>query len=565
MYNPTEQQKQILNCNENCVVVAGPGSGKTSTIAQKILRVTEDLHWYEGVAAISFTNKASNELSQKSRDLGINVLNSFFGTIDSFYIGNILIPFGKRFFGTPPKDIVIDKFDGNKDEYVQDILSNVNEVLERYQEMAIEKIEEQNFKLIDEIKCEYIEFISGQFQTGSFDLRLVSSISNVIFLSSKSCRNYFKSRFKYLFIDEFQDSEKDQYELFLRISEIGVKCWAIGDVNQSIFRFANKSADFLRELLTNENFNKLPMDINHRCHPSIDLYSRKLLGYKEKESLGNSRVYKIHIDGTERDIGNWFENQIEDMKQKFDINKNSSIGVLAAKDITLEQFLYNLDIPNKFYKKNILDQDQTSCSVLLSKLISLVFDKNKTVYNFVNNYFDRENKKQNLLIKKMTRLVKIFKQKLSEYYNRDRVEYKELIEIFSEIATHIYPHADIHRAKANFVHLLKNKELLYDFIPARDNEIQLMNLHKSKGLEFDIVIHLDLYQFILPSYDWIVKRDIEAYKDSLNLHYVGVTRAKKALFLTTSSKRFQTSSQSFINGETSEFMVGEIENYQSNW
>lgn len=565
MYNPTEQQKEILNCNENCVVVAGPGSGKTSTIAEKILRVTKDLRWYEGVAAISFTNKASNELSQKSYDLGINVLNSSFGTIDSFYIGNILIPFGKRFFGIPPKDIVIDKFDGNKDKYVQGILDDVNEVLGRYQEMPIEKIEKENFKLIDEIKSDYIEFICEQFQAGAFDLRLVSSISNVIFLSSKSCRNYFKSRFKYLFIDEFQDSGKDQYHLFLRISEIGVNCWAIGDINQSIFRFANKSADFLRELLTNNDFVKLPMDINHRCHPSIDLYSKRLLGYEEKASLDDNRVYKIQIDGTERDIGSWFENQIEEIKRKFDINKNSSIGVLATKDITLEQFLYNLEMPNKFYKKNILDQDQTSCSVLLSKLINLVFDKNKTVYNFVNDYFDRGNKNQILIIRKLTKLINVFKQELTEYHNGDGGQYTELIELYSEIATHIYPHADIHRAKDNFIYLLENKKLLYDFIPARDNEIQLMNLHKSKGLEFDIVIHLDLYQFILPGYDWLVKGDIEAYIDSLNLHYVGVTRAKKALFLTTSSKRFQTRTQSFINGDTSEFIVGEIEKYHSDW
>ena len=68
------------------------------------------------------------------------------------------------------------------------------------------------------------------------------------------------------------------------------------------------------------------------------------------------------------------------------------------------------------------------------------------------------------------------------------------------------------------------------FLPPADNEIQLLTLHKAKGLEFDIVFHLNLYQWILPQY----KGD---YSQDLNLHYVGITRAKKCCVLCTSTHR----------------------------
>ncbi len=66
MYNPTPQQQDILDCYENCVVIAGPGSGKTSTISHKICSVVKSLRWYEGISAISYTNKASGELKAKT-------------------------------------------------------------------------------------------------------------------------------------------------------------------------------------------------------------------------------------------------------------------------------------------------------------------------------------------------------------------------------------------------------------------------------------------------------------------------------------------------------------------
>lgn len=564
MFKPTKQQEKILDCNDNCVVYAGPGSGKTSTIAHKICSVIDGLYWYQGVAAISYTNKASGELKDKTKSLCSDLKNSFFSTIDSFYIGNIIIPFGKRYFGIPQKQLSVENLDEYYNSLIENILSEIEGILLRYKEYSIKQLEDENINLINQLSMGTIDFIKKNFGEGVFDLRLVGSVSNLIFLSSKACRNYFKSRYKFVFIDEFQDSGEYQYNLFLRISEIGVKCWAIGDINQSIFRFANKDAKYLKRLLSNQNFKKFPMTINHRCHPSINVYSRKLLGFEETPIKNDNRVFDVYVDGTESDIGVWFKDNLALIKERLEINHNSQIGILAKKNITLEKFIETIDIPHKLYNKTILDDDRSLCSGLLNDLLTMAFNNKQTIFSFVDSYLDREVMNQRYRIKKVSQLIKEFKKNIVDAFKGFNDNAEELIMIFKDISACFYPEIDNQRAILNLKFLLENKKRLADFLPAQDNEIQLMNLYKSKGLEFEVVIHLDLYQFLLPEFDWIKYQDYDSYSDSLNLHYVGVTRAKKAIFLMSSSHRYQSSNDRFIQAQKSEFLT-ELKDFQSNW
>lgn len=65
--NPTEQQKAILECRENLVVIAAPGSGKTFVLSEKIKNDIKELLDYQGIIAISYTNKASLELKNRHK------------------------------------------------------------------------------------------------------------------------------------------------------------------------------------------------------------------------------------------------------------------------------------------------------------------------------------------------------------------------------------------------------------------------------------------------------------------------------------------------------------------
>ncbi len=101
---PTPEQERIIAEKSNCVVIAKPGSGKTFTLAHKIRKILLQVPDYKGIVAISYTNKASDELERRCLATGVNRKSSFFGTIDKFFISEIIIPFGDRVFGHPGRN-----------------------------------------------------------------------------------------------------------------------------------------------------------------------------------------------------------------------------------------------------------------------------------------------------------------------------------------------------------------------------------------------------------------------------------------------------------------------------
>ena len=96
LMEPTELQQTIIEYDGNTVILASPGSGKTFVLSEKIKKVLrkESMLPYQGVLAISFTRKASANLKQRTLEDGTFPKNSVFGTIDSFCLKQIILPFG---------------------------------------------------------------------------------------------------------------------------------------------------------------------------------------------------------------------------------------------------------------------------------------------------------------------------------------------------------------------------------------------------------------------------------------------------------------------------------------
>ena len=118
---PTMQQKDIISRNGNAVIVAGPGSGKTWILAKKIQEVLQECRSYQGVIAISYTNKASKELENRAKLLCKETKQSF-GTIDSFCSSEIVLSFGKRVIGIPSIPVLVERTqDKEQQEIIMDI------------------------------------------------------------------------------------------------------------------------------------------------------------------------------------------------------------------------------------------------------------------------------------------------------------------------------------------------------------------------------------------------------------------------------------------------------------
>ena len=124
--------------------------------------------------------------------------------------------------------------------------------------------------------------------------------------------------------------------------------------------------------------------------------------------------------------------------------------------------------------------------------------------------------------------------------NMDEIE-DELPRLFKAIGNIVLPEYDEGNATNHLEQVLADKGMLDTYRPITGDEVLIMTLHKSKGLEFDIVYHLNLNQWELP-FQVVENGDFDNpsypnWDQDLDLHYVGVTRAKKACFMLTNSKR----------------------------
>lgn len=104
---PTDIQRDIIANPSNTIVLASPGSGKTFIMSEKIRKVFEggELLDYQGVIALSYTRKASANLKRRTLTKGTNSGSSYFGTIDSFCLTQIVLPFGKYVFGNSVREV----------------------------------------------------------------------------------------------------------------------------------------------------------------------------------------------------------------------------------------------------------------------------------------------------------------------------------------------------------------------------------------------------------------------------------------------------------------------------
>ena len=179
--SPTNQQASAIEYPYNKVITARPGSGKTFTIAQMIVNESEDLLSYQGVVAISYTRKASDELKTRCNRYGAVRNKSFFGTIDSFCLNEIVGPFLGRYLGYSVELEIVNSVDySSGEEYTEE-------------------------DLIDALKV------------GRLPINMLCSAAVLILDYVKAAEVYITARYKSVYVDEYQDCGQPQHNLVMRL------------------------------------------------------------------------------------------------------------------------------------------------------------------------------------------------------------------------------------------------------------------------------------------------------------------------------------------------------------
>lgn len=513
---PTEEQKEILHCKGNIVVNARPGSGKTYTIVEKIAKVLPPLPEFQGVIAISFTNKASVELKKRCKERGIEPKQSFWGTIDKFYIGQIIIPFAPHITGAIAEYSVVSQIPDD-DEFNR--LENVSFPFNEVQEDIITKL----------------------LRKGIIPLQFVGEIALYILERVKEAMEYIKARYKYIFIDEYQDCGKVQHQIFVKLVENGITGIAVGDINQAIYGFDGRFPIYLLSLKSRKDFEYFELNKNHRCHKSISEYSLCLYGVASDIVEDDKRVYAVSVNGGEVEIAKKIDERIEEIKKKYGIKYNNNIAILCRSNSTAELISSYLKTPNKLFKTSMLDEDNSEWGRFFKEILNAVFDNTTFAMDFVEQFFSQEYE-QHLYLQALKICQDIFLCDISNIDSREN-------NIVS-LAKLIYPGKKNKLSLEHLHKILTNKDLLNSFVPAKSEEINVMTLHKSKGLEFDAVFHMDMYKYIIPN----EYGNEESQLQDLNLHYVGITRAKKVCYILLGTKRFRIRHNDFIKAINSPFL-----------
>ncbi|MFH2013377.1 MAG: UvrD-helicase domain-containing protein [Patescibacteria group bacterium] len=591
-----EKQKQAVETiNGPVLILSGPGSGKTKVITHRLAYLIENKISPSNLLAVTFTNKAAEEMKLRV----INILKRktdipFIGTFHSFCLRILRkeidkLNYKKSFviFDEDDQLKVIKKIikvlNVDQDQFSAKKISNTisslkNEVIDykTYEENAIEYFEKKISKI-------YTQYQLELKRNNALDFDDLIMFCVQLFEQFPEVLKKYQDKFKYIMVDEYQDTNPAQYKFIRLLAEKYKNLCCVGDDSQAIFGF--RGADY-RNILSFENdFPKakvIILDQNYRSTQNIldaasEVISKNVYQKPKKLWTKNEKGIPISIIEAldEKSEANIIIQKILELKE-FTLKDFTIFYRTNAQSRAIEEALIRSNIPYKliggvkFYqRKEIKDLLSYLKYVDNNDIISLERIINAPLRGIGKITFERiarnglkqtalEKKEVNEFNKIITQVKELaLKKPLSDVlkFILEKTNYKDYLEkTYKDNLINDIPESEIRWENINeLINVAKDydklippyglKEFLEktalmsdsDEIKEKDNLVHLMTLHTAKGLEFPVVFIIGCEEGILPhSRSLINPLDIE---EERRLFYVGITRSKKHVHLVFSQIR----------------------------
>lgn len=582
-----EQLRAIEHVDGPCMVIAGPGSGKTAVITGRIKYLIESAGVSPAdILVITFTRAAAAEMEQRFKAMTKG--HSYpvrFGTFHSIYFWIIKTAYklsNSNIISNEEKRKIIDKIligmsleYENKEDIISGILSEISLV-------KCDMLDIDNYYSKDmpenEFREIYKRFIREMNRFGKIDFddmmvmcyELLNKRPDIL----KTCRNIFK----YIMIDEFQDSNKIQYEIFKMLAKPLENVFIVGDDDQSVygFRGARPEIMFLFEK-DFKNTTKYYLVENYRCDRMITKVSSKLIADNKKRfdkklvskntAEGKYEIIETEDTNSENDAiisrvrehfaaGIPYEDQavlyrtnIEPRRLVYKLNQynipytiSDSLpnifehfvvkGVLdymsfAMGDISRSTFLRIMNKPSRYISRNLLLEEEIDFDALRYR----ARDKEYVVERLDKLEADLR------LIRKMRPYPALnfirnavgFNDYIKDYAEFRQLDADELYEVLDEFASMIVDftsYGEMFEFIEEYSEVLKKQQ-----IEEKDKKgLRLMTIHSSKGLEFDCVYIMNVVDGCIPYRKAKTTGEIEEERRML---YVAMTRARHELYVYT--------------------------------
>lgn len=590
--NP-QQQKAVQFDQGPLLILAGAGSGKTRVITYRVAYLIEqNLARAEDILCITFTNKAAQEMKQRLQGL----LNSssalpFAGTFHSFCARTLRIE--GQAIGIPPNYVIWDRND--QTAIIKKLI--LTKTSQRYSPTTvINTISQAKNELIGPL--DFARFAQGPFQelvaeiflgyqkeliashALDFDDLLAKTVS--LFAQAPAILEKYQQKYRYLFVDEYQDTNQAQYQLTKLLAQRHHNLCVVADASQSIYSW--RGADYRNINRLKEDFSQIKtinLEQNYRSTQNILDTAYYVISQNRSHPIlnlwtNNQRGDKVIVYQAKsaQDEALFITKQILTLKQKgYPLKSFAVLYRTNAQSRTLEEaFLYN-NIPYyliggfRFYERKEIKDILAFLRVITNPADSASRQRIEKIGQKLAKKIDALAKQINI---KNLKTIKIITQVLGEsgYLNRFNPKNEEdlaKLENIEELKSVALEFPQLDQFLENIA--LMEQEYFPDQKLTNKQEkekVTLMTLHAAKGTEFPVVFLAGFEEGLLPHSRAIFEKD--ALEEERRLAYVGITRAKEKLFLTYASSRLifgqsQTNGPSRFLADIPETLVDQISSW----
>ena len=606
--NLNEQQKEAVSyLNGPLLIVAGAGSGKTKVLTSRIAHIIKQKKAFPNqIIAVTFTNKAAKEMQNrvskilKKEAIGLSWLGTFHSIsakllrkhapavgLQSNYsiidqddqvrlVKNICKAENIDIKKISPKYILsfIDNWK-NKGWYPEDVILKKKDVLEKGF-LKIYKIYQS--KLMDLNACDF----------GDLILHCVK-----IFEKNSDIRKLYSKNFKYILVDEYQDTNLIQSKWLNYLAEYNENICCVGDDDQSIYSWRGAEIkNFLKFDKIYENTKIIRLEKNYRSTQNILSVASKLIennqnrvGKKLYTNSDNGELVSLNCYNNGKDEATGVGDRIEKLKKKYSLNNISILVRAIFQTREFEERFLKIGLPYriiggiKFYERAEIKDCIAYLRIIHQAQDDLSFERiinvpkrsiGDSTIKQINEYAKKNELSLEVASKKLLENNKIkpktkigltsFLNLIEKWRNDFNVKKFGHIKLLQTILDESgYSQMLKNKKDLENENRLENIKELLNAMKEFDNlesflehvalataidknwegqKVNLMTIHASKGLEFDVVFLPGWEEGLFPHQKSIEEKGEKGLEEERRLAYVGITRAKKLVNISFSMNRF---------------------------
>ncbi len=585
------QEEAIRHGDGPCIVLSGPGSGKTFVLTNRISNLIYEYGINpENILVITFTRAAALEMKSrfeeliKDKNLRLKDMPNF-GTFHSIFFEILKNDFGynsKSLLTNEEEMIYLSEIlESDKNRKVTtDIISNIIKDIKNYK-LYNEREEKfiPKYLSINEFKRIYDHYQEKLFNNKKLDFSDMIVKCGELLSIHKDVLKYYQEKYKYILVDEFQDINKSQYDLVKMICR-NRNLFVVGDDDQSIYKFRGSHPRVMNDFLKDyRNAKKIYLTDNYRCARKIVKFSKLVIDNNKerfvkdlkakRDDIGTLQI-KAFVDSTEEN--QYIINSIKNYNRKGIDFKDISILYrtnLLSNSIKSDLVRYNIPFKVKGSEKSIYENfaikdilaymkyalnenDSKSLLLIANKpvryisrdsiryegttiddLIKYYRNKEYVLKNLYKFKYDLKYIKMNIpaLAIRYIRYNMLYDKYLMEHCRLNDIDYEEQEEILDEFEEESIKHKSI----IELLNYIEKSKLLHEKSDSNEDGVNLMTFHLSKGLEYKVVFIIDSNDGLIPHKKSLRENDLETER---RLFYVAMTRAKDSLHIFFTTRRF---------------------------